>query len=109
MSTNQRPMSSIGARDKTYFEQQREALIGDIAMSFEHVLANINKLNRSLESIIAVGHDFSSVEALWSQFENVMAKEPEEEEGNNANKGEGEADDGAQEGEEEAEEAAEQR
>lgn len=25
-----------------------------------------------------VGNEFSSVEALWSQFENVMAKEPEE-------------------------------
>jgi hypothetical protein len=24
-----------------------------------------------------VGNEFSSVEALWSQFENVMAKEPE--------------------------------
>ncbi|UNI20142.1 Dolichyl-diphosphooligosaccharide-protein glycosyltransferase subunit dad1 [Purpureocillium takamizusanense] len=74
-----------GARDRTttttttttYFEQHREALIGDIAMSFEHVLANINKLNRSLEAVIAVGNEFSSVEALWSQFENVMAKDQE--------------------------------
>ncbi|KAL6855208.1 Dolichyl-diphosphooligosaccharide-protein glycosyltransferase subunit dad1 [Amphichorda felina] len=64
-------------REKTYFEEQREALIGEIAMSFEHVLANINKLNRSLESVIAVGNEFSSVEALWSQFENVMAKDEE--------------------------------
>ena len=43
----------------------------------EHVLANINKLNRSLEGVIAVGNEFGSVEALWSQFENVMAKDPE--------------------------------
>lgn len=67
-----------GTREKTYFEQQREALIGEIANSFEHVLANINKLNRSLEAVITVGNEFSSVEALWSQFENVMAKDPEE-------------------------------
>jgi len=26
-----------------------------------------------------VGNEFSSVEALWSQFENVMAKDPEAE------------------------------
>jgi DASH complex subunit DAD1 len=45
--------------------------------SMEHVLANINKLNRSLEGVIAVGNEFGSVEALWSQFENVMAKDPE--------------------------------
>ena len=104
---SQRPASSLDT-GKTYFEQQRELLIGDIAMvippthppssrqppdaiyirreakrsnrprqSFEHVLANINKLNRSLEAIITVGNEFSSVEALWSQFENVMAKDEE--------------------------------
>lgn len=39
---------------KSYFELQREALLSDIAMSFEHVLANINKLNRSLEAVITV-------------------------------------------------------
>lgn len=40
-----------------------------------------------------VGNEFSSVEALWSQFENVMAKEPEEE-GNKTDAGaEGEGDD----------------
>ena len=46
--------------------------------SFEHVLANINKLNRSLEAIITVGNEFSSVEALWSQFEGVMGKDGQE-------------------------------
>ncbi|EPQ62940.1 Bgt-5399 [Blumeria graminis f. sp. tritici] len=56
------------------FESQRAALLQDIGLSFEHVLLNINKLNRSLEAVIAVGHEFSSVEALWSTFENVMAK-----------------------------------
>ncbi|KAG7285446.1 hypothetical protein NEMBOFW57_010073 [Staphylotrichum longicolle] len=63
--------------------------MGEIAMSFEHVLANINKLNRSLEAVVAVGNEFSSVEALWSQFENVMAKDAEEGGGGNAGKGEG--------------------
>lgn len=41
------------------------------------VLANINKLNRNLEAVITVGNEFSSVEALWSTFENVMGKEEE--------------------------------
>ncbi|KAL7963678.1 DASH complex subunit Dad1 domain-containing protein [Trichoderma compactum] len=65
------------ASSRAYFEQQREALIGDIVESFQQVLGNINKLNRSLEAIIAVGNEFSSVEALWSQFENVMGKDEE--------------------------------
>ncbi|XXG97303.1 elongin C [Hypoxylon texense] len=90
----QRSASSMGTRDrdrdreKTYFEQQREALIGEIAMNFEQVLANINKLNRSLEAVTAVGNEFSSVEALWSQFEGVMAKEPED---GKASEGEGQS------------------
>ncbi|KAJ4016903.1 Dolichyl-diphosphooligosaccharide-protein glycosyltransferase subunit dad1 [Fusarium irregulare] len=75
MASHSRSASAMGAHEKTYFEQQREALIGEIAMSFEHVLANINKLNRSLEAVTAVGNEFSSVEALWSQFENVMGKD----------------------------------
>ncbi|KAH8816246.1 DASH complex subunit Dad1-domain-containing protein [Xylogone sp. PMI_703] len=74
--------TSSGA-EKSFFEQQRELLLKDIAISFEHVLANINKLNRSLEGVIAVGNEFSSVEALWSQFENVMAKDPDAENSNN--------------------------
>lgn len=39
---------------KSYFEQQRELLVEDVAASLEGVLQNINKLNRSLEGIIAV-------------------------------------------------------
>ena len=41
------------------------------------MLQNMNKLNRNLEGVIAVGNEFSSVEALWSQFENVMGKDAE--------------------------------
>ncbi|KXH59900.1 DASH complex subunit Dad1, partial [Colletotrichum salicis] len=56
MSSHQRTFShsqsQSGTREKTYFEQQREDLIGEIAMNFEQVLANINKLNRSLEAVI---------------------------------------------------------
>ncbi|CZR51852.1 uncharacterized protein PAC_01729 [Phialocephala subalpina] len=83
MSSTTRPpaTSSTTAQpgEKSYFEQQREVLLKEIAVSFEHVLANINKLNRSLEGVIEVGNEFGSVEALWSQFENVTAKDPEAE------------------------------
>ncbi|KAI1939533.1 Dolichyl-diphosphooligosaccharide-protein glycosyltransferase subunit dad1 [Ophidiomyces ophidiicola] len=72
MSTLQSPTHS------SYFEQQRAELLRDISLSFEQVLQNINRLNRNLESVIAVGNEFSSVEALWSQFENVMGKDSEE-------------------------------
>ncbi|TVY50515.1 DASH complex subunit DAD1, partial [Lachnellula cervina] len=89
-STNAAPATA----EKSYFEQQREALLQEIGVSFEHVLANINKLNRSMEGVIAVGNEFSSVEALWSQFENVMAKDPDAE-----GEAHGEGEDGSQEDE----------
>ncbi|TGO10368.1 hypothetical protein BTUL_0137g00250 [Botrytis tulipae] len=53
-STSRFPRSSTPP-EKSYFEQQREIILGEIAI---------------------VGNEFSSVEALWSQFENVMAKDP---------------------------------
>ncbi|KAL8657572.1 MAG: hypothetical protein Q9226_001782 [Calogaya cf. arnoldii] len=62
------------------FLHQRDVLVGEISMAMEQVLQNINKLNRNLEGVIAVGTEFGAVEALWSQFENVMAKEPGESE-----------------------------
>lgn len=99
---------------KTPFLQERERLVGEIATSLEHVLQNINKLNRSLEGVIAVGNEFGAVEALWSQFEGVMTKEDEsgtkgeeseegrresgDEEGGEGNKEESEGDTVVQEG-----------
>ncbi|KAK1079416.1 hypothetical protein LTR33_006408 [Friedmanniomyces endolithicus] len=71
----------------SYFEHQRALLVNDVAASLERVLQNINKLNRSLEGVIAVGSEFGQVEGLWSQFENVMAKEPEKEGAKNAKEG----------------------
>jgi DASH complex subunit DAD1 len=58
----------------------------------DSVLTNLNRLNRSLEAIIAVGNEFGSVEALWSTFEGVMG---------NQNNGNGDAI-GKREGEEDA-------
>ncbi|KAL1605557.1 Dolichyl-diphosphooligosaccharide-protein glycosyltransferase subunit dad1 [Nothophoma quercina] len=97
MSTN-RASTANGAQpapEKTYFEQQREMLVGEIAQSLELVLQNINKLNRSLEEVTQVGTEFAPVESLWSHFENVMAKNPNESE------------EGAHEGQTEHEEATE--
>jgi DASH complex subunit DAD1 len=87
---------------KSLFELHREALLEDVAEALDRVLANMNKLNRNLEQVIAVrlstcaryrklylsihangifaiqvGYEFSSVEALWSKFEEVMAPDPD--------------------------------
>ncbi|THV64350.1 hypothetical protein D6D27_10499 [Aureobasidium pullulans] len=49
MSTSRNPQP-----EKTYFEQQRELVLQDVATNLEQVLQNMNTLNRSLESVIAV-------------------------------------------------------
>ncbi|KAK5126179.1 hypothetical protein LTR08_005006 [Meristemomyces frigidus] len=69
--------SASGAQpEATYFDTQRTLLVNEVAASMETVLQNMNKLNRSLEGVIAVGNEFSQVEGLWSQFESVMSKPP---------------------------------
>lgn len=63
----------------------------------DSVLTNLNRLNRSLESIVAVGNEFSSVEALWSTFEGVMGSQPPRGQEQRANGGD-ERDDGEEDG-----------
>lgn len=46
--------TTAAAAEKPYFEQQRDHLRSEIALAMEHVLINMNALNRNLESIIAV-------------------------------------------------------
>jgi DASH complex subunit DAD1 len=79
----------------SYFHEQRALLVNEIAavrtsplqphvhnisprltsnktQALDTTLTQLNRLNRNLESVTAVGNEFSSVEALWSQFEGVM-------------------------------------
>lgn len=76
-----------GAHQPTEFELRRAALVNEIGESLEQVLTQLNALNRSLEGIIEIGSEFSSVEALWSQFETVMGRAEENANGasNNTN------------------------
>ncbi|KAJ5832436.1 DASH complex subunit Dad1 [Penicillium riverlandense] len=85
------PGSGGRTASPTVFEQQRNELAREISLGMEQVLQNINRLNRNLESVIAVGNEFGSVEALWSQFENFMGRpEGEGEETAGRQKGSGE-------------------
>lgn len=74
--------ASINALPKdatqSYFHQQRALLVSEITQSLDTLLTQLNRLNRGLESVIAVGNEFSSVEALWSQFEGVMGGQAED-------------------------------
>ncbi|PYH97994.1 hypothetical protein BO71DRAFT_395650 [Aspergillus ellipticus CBS 707.79] len=84
MSTT--PSAKPRSSSPTVFEQQRAEMVREIAVGMEQVLQNINRLNRNLESIISVGNEFGSVEALWSQFENFMGRPGDENEGQDRQK-----------------------
>ncbi|KAG7006425.1 GTP-binding protein rhoC [Physcia stellaris] len=104
MSTRTAPSTNYPPKATPSFEQQRAALLVEIAASMESVLQNINKLNRSLEGVIAVGNEFGAVEALWSQFENVMAKDEGEGNQKSGEGVEGEEDEGEGDGQDEEQE-----
>jgi len=79
-STTPPPPTNTNAQPVSYFHTQRALLVHEIAASMDNLLTQLNRLNRGLESVIAVGNEFSSVEALWSQFEGVMGVQGEEKE-----------------------------
>jgi DASH complex subunit DAD1 len=97
MSNNTRASTAQPAAEsapKSYYEQQRELLVLEIAQSLNNALHNLNALNRSLEEVIQVGNEFAPVESLWSHFESVMGDQGQEEK---EGKREGDAEEGASE------------
>ncbi|QLG71850.1 hypothetical protein HG535_0C01990 [Zygotorulaspora mrakii] len=58
---------NISAADK-YFIDQRDLILQDINNTMDSILNNLNTLNISLESSIAVGKEFESVADLWKTF-----------------------------------------
>ena len=106
MSTNPRASSHAAGQPsaeppKSYYEQQREMLIMEIAQSLNTALHNLNHLNRSLEEVIQVGNEFAPVESLWSHFETVMGNQGQEDVEKEARR-DGDAQDGAEEGDTES-------
>ena len=96
MSNNARASTAHPAAEpaqQSYYEQQRELLVLEIAQSLNNALHNLNALNRSLEEVIQVGNEFAPVESLWSHFESVMGDQGQEKE----TKREGDAEEGASE------------
>ncbi|KAJ4351534.1 Dolichyl-diphosphooligosaccharide-protein glycosyltransferase subunit dad1 [Didymosphaeria variabile] len=97
MSNNARASTvpvAAEAVPKSYYEQQRELLMLEIAQSLNNALHNLNALNRSLEEVIQVGNEFAPVESLWSHFESVMGDQGQEEK---EGKREGDGEEGANE------------
>ncbi|KAJ9104582.1 hypothetical protein QFC21_002080 [Naganishia friedmannii] len=54
-----------GGAETSFFEQERDKLVEEIARGFEDVLSSANVLNRKLEEVFGVGKEFQTVANLW--------------------------------------------
>ena len=60
--------------------------MGEVAQAMEKAVSNINELNRNMENLSEVGHDFTKIQEVWSAFaEGVRGKRQEEERNKNEN------------------------
>ncbi|KAG0050721.1 hypothetical protein BGZ83_004505 [Gryganskiella cystojenkinii] len=57
---------SVG--DQAAFESERARLVTDINLEMSQVIANVNNLNRNLETIITIGQEFEQLSLLWKNF-----------------------------------------
>ena len=53
---------------RSTFETERCKLVGEVAQALERAVNNINELNRNMENLAEVGHDFTKVQEVWSGF-----------------------------------------
>ena len=58
------------------FESERSKLVGEVAQAMERAVNNMNELNRNIENLVEVGHDFTKVQEVWGAFaEGVRGEE----------------------------------
>ncbi|KAJ9115130.1 hypothetical protein QFC22_005460 [Naganishia vaughanmartiniae] len=61
-----------GGAERSFFEQERDKLVEEIAGGFEELLSSANVLNRKLEEVFGVGKEFQTVANLWGQFNTLI-------------------------------------
>ncbi|KAJ9098549.1 hypothetical protein QFC19_006317 [Naganishia cerealis] len=64
-----------GGAERSFFEQERDRLVEEIAGGFEDLLSSANVLNRKLEEVFGVGKEFQTVANLWGQFNELIREQ----------------------------------
>ncbi|KDQ09885.1 hypothetical protein BOTBODRAFT_164386 [Botryobasidium botryosum FD-172 SS1] len=64
-----------GDDDPSFFEKERDRLVGEITGSFEVLISESNILNRKLEEILGVGKEFETISALWGRFHQLVQEQ----------------------------------
>lgn len=58
----------------SFFDRERDRLVGEISTGFEELMTHTNVLNRKLEEVFGVGKEFTTVASLWGKF-NALIRE----------------------------------
>jgi len=58
--------------DPSFFERERERLAGEITSGFEELLSSSNLLNRKLEELLGMTHEYGTIATLWSSYYELM-------------------------------------
>ena len=89
----------MAEEDGTFFEREREKLIGEITAvssypnavctlyehscgvfkGFEQLLPSTNSLNRKMEEVLGMTREYETIAALWQSFHLLMRRQKEEE------------------------------
>ncbi|KAG9325458.1 hypothetical protein KVV02_004771 [Mortierella alpina] len=60
--------SSSTTAEPSAFVAERARLVTDIKLEMGHMVANINILQRNLETIVNIGSEFEQLAHLWKHF-----------------------------------------
>ncbi|KZT11989.1 uncharacterized protein LAESUDRAFT_808907 [Laetiporus sulphureus 93-53] len=58
--------------ETTFFERERDRLTGEITSGFEELLSSSNGLNRKLEEVLGMTHEYETIAGLWQNFHELM-------------------------------------
>ncbi|KAJ3558905.1 hypothetical protein NM688_g657 [Phlebia brevispora] len=65
--------------DGSFFEKERDRLIGEITVGFEELLPSTNSLNRKMEEVLGMTREYGTIAELWHSFHMLMRRQKEEE------------------------------
>lgn len=54
------------------FEIERDKLMEDVSHGLQQILSGLDELNRNLESVNTIGHEFEAPAKVWHQFHTLV-------------------------------------
>ncbi|KAI0785214.1 DASH outer kinetochore protein [Abortiporus biennis] len=58
--------------EPSFFDKERDRLVGEITTGFEGLLSSSNSLNRKLEEVLGMSREYQTIAELWQSFHELM-------------------------------------